>query len=145
MKRRDLLTGSITAAALYALPQHAAAADQSADYPIGDFILHRTEHGLAVAHKQRQDRVIWATAPNGKFLAAEEAAAQVKEVGAPEGTFDIHDTVKGRYESPTIDRVVADGTQATVFGKLSGPDGAIGYTFAFDAISATHLRFAIKV
>jgi len=144
LKRRDLLTGSITAAALYALPQHAAAADRGADYPIGDFILHRTEHGLSVAHKRRPDRVLWATAPNAKFLAAEEAAAQVKEVGAPEGTFDIYDTVKARYESPTIDRIVADGTQATVFGKLTGPGGAVGYTLAFDAISPTHLRFVIK-
>ena len=104
VKRRDLFASSIAAVALGALPRPTAAAvDAGTNYPVGDFILRRTDRGLSVAHSNEPDRVLWATQSDGHFLAVEEASAAVKEVGSPEGTFKINDTVTARYGSPTID------------------------------------------
>ncbi|MFC5066571.1 alpha-glucosidase [Flaviflagellibacter deserti] len=146
IKRRDLFTGGLAGAALVALPQRAAAAvDTGMNYPVGDFVLSRTEKGLSVTHKQTPDRVLWATQSRGNFLAAEEASAAVTEVGSPEGTFKINDTVTTRYESPTIDDIQVAGSAATVSGTISGPADSVAYTLVFSAVSPTHLQFAIKL
>jgi sulfoquinovosidase len=144
LKRRDLFAAGVAAVAVSALPRSASAAtDPGTDYPIGNFILRRTQTGLAVAHRKAPARVLWATQQSGNFLAAEEATVTVREFGAPEGTFDITDTVVASYESPTIDDVAVDRNKATLSGRLSGPTGGMGYALAFEAVSATHLRFVI--
>ena len=146
LNRRGLFAIGLTAVALPALPRDAAAAvDAGTTYPVGDFLMRRAEKGLSVAHKQSPDRVIWATQADGNFLAAEEASAQVKEFGSPEGTFEINDSIAARYDSPTIDGIAVSGNRATVSGSLSNAAGKVGYTLAFEALSSTHLRFVINL
>jgi len=99
LKRRELFTAGLSAVALASVPggiSSAAAADEH--YQIGDFVLTRTRRGLRVSHQQERDRVIWETESEGNFLSAEQATAAIKEFGAPEGTFEITDTVSASYE-----------------------------------------------
>ena len=97
-----------------------APAPAATDYPAGDFIVRRVQGGLQVLHKRGGDRVIWATAPGGDFIGAEVATASIKEVGAPQGTFEIADTVQATYARPTIDSINANANKIAVTGKLSG-------------------------
>ena len=146
VKRRDLFASSIAAVTLAALPRHAAAAvDAGTNYPVGDFILRRTDRGLSVAHSKEPDRILWATQSEGDFLAVEKASATIREVGSPEGTFSINDTVAARYGSPSIEDIQIERSKATVSGSLSGADGSVGYTLVFDALSSAHLHFNIKL
>jgi alpha-glucosidase len=146
LKRREFVAASGSALAIAALPGGLAAQPAVAPgehYPVGDFILTRTPRGLRVAHKQEPERVIWETAPGGDFLVAEGATANIKEFGAPEGTFEITDSVLASYAKPTIGGVEAAGTTATVSGVLTGSSGHIGYKLIFEAVSATQLHFVI--
>ena len=144
VKRRDLFTVGAAALGATLLPGCAAPQDPaSTDYPAGDFIVRRVQGGLQVLHERGGDRVIWATAPEGDFIGAEVATAAIKEVGAPQGTFEIADTVHATYERPTIDSVNANGARIVVTGKLNGASGSVNYTLTFDPVSATHLQFSI--
>ena len=146
VKRRDLFASSVAAVTLAALPRHAAAAvDAGTNYPVGDFILRRTDRGLSVAHSNEPDRILWATQSEGDFLAVEKASATIREVGSPEGTFSINDTVAARYGSPLIEDIQIERSKATVSGSLSGADGSVGYTLVFDALWSAHLHFNIKL
>ena len=146
MKRRDLFAIGLAAVAVPAMSRQAAAATPGATtYPVGDFMLSHTKNGLSVSHKKNSDRVIWATPSNGDFLAAQEASVQAKEFGSPEGTFEISDTIAARYDSPTIENIEVNGNRATVSGSLIGEAGKVGYAFAFEALSETHIRFVIKL
>lgn len=122
-----------------------APAPAATDYPAGDFIIRRVQGGLQVLHKRGGDRVIWATAPDGDFIGAEVATAAIKEVGAPEGTFEITDTVQATYERPTIDSIRANVAKIAVMGKLNGAGDSINYLLTFDPVSPTHLQFSISV
>ncbi len=145
-KRRDLLKTGMAALGVCVLPRSAvAAAPTGTDYPVGDFILRRVQGGLQVLHKRGGNRVIWATAPGRDFIGAEVATAAIKEVGAPEGTFEIADTVHATYERPTIDSVKANGAKIAVMGKLDGTGDRTNYVLTFDPVSATHLQFSISV
>ena len=147
LKRRDFFAAGASAVAIATLPGGIAAqpaATPGEHYPVGDFILTRTERGLQVSHKQEPDRVIWESEPEGNFISAERATVSISEFGAPEGTFEISDTVSASYEKPTIEAINAAGNTATVSGVLTAPTGAIGYELAFEAVSTTHLRFVIS-
>lgn len=127
-------------------PNAIARAPTGTDYPAGDFIVRQVQGGgLQVLHKRGGDRVLWATASGGSFIAAEVAIAAIKEVGAPQGTFEIADTVQATYEKPTVDSINATADRISVTGKLNGAGSSINYTLAFDPVSATHLRFSIAV
>ena len=147
LKRRDFFAAGASAAAIATLPGGIAAPPAAAPdehYPVGDFILTRTERGLQVSHKQEPDRVIWESEPEGNFIIAERATVSISEFGAPEGTFEISDTVSASYEKPTIEAINAAGNTTTVSGVLTAPTGAIGYKLVFEAVSTTHLRFVIS-
>jgi alpha-glucosidase len=148
MKRRQVLAMSASAIAGAMLPrvavEQSAAATRNRN-PIGDFILGRTGVGLQVMHRLKPGHILWETEPDGNFIVAEVAAADIKEFGAPEGTFSIVDTVSASYQKPTIDDIVFAGGGATVSGTLTGATGKVGYTLAFEAVSTTHLRFVISV
>jgi hypothetical protein len=148
MKRRQVLAMSASAFAGAMLPgaavEKSAAATQSLN-PIGDFILGRAGIGLQIMHRLKPDRILWETEPDGNFIVAEAATADIKEFGAPEGTFSIIDTVSASYQKPTIDDIAFAGGGATVSGTLTGTTGKVGYTLAFEAVSTTHLRFVISV
>jgi sulfoquinovosidase len=128
MRRREFLTASATAAAAVAL-QPAAIAQSAAgeDHPLGDFILRRLESSLQIFHKNKPDRVLWETAPDGNFIIAETAAADIKDFGTPMGFFSITDTVSASYRKPTIDKIDVAGSTATVTGKVTGTAGSVGY------------------
>ena len=115
LKRRDLFTAGAAALGASLLPGCAVPQDPAGtDYPAGDFIVRRLRGGLQVLHARGGDRVIWATAPGGDFIGAEVATAAIKEVGAPQGTFEIADTVQATYERPTIDSVSANAARIVV-------------------------------
>ena len=146
LKRRDLFTAGAAALGASVLPGCGVPQDPTGtDYPAGDFIVRRLRGGLQVLHARGGDRVIWATAPGGDFIGAEVATAAIKEVGAPQGTFEIADTVQATYERPTIDSVTANGARIVVIGKLQGVSASVNYTLTFDPVSATHLQFSISV
>ena len=53
--------------------------------------------------------------------------------------------MQATYGRPTIDSVSTNAGKVVIAGKLSGSSGSIGYTLAFEAISTTHLGFAVAV
>jgi alpha-glucosidase len=148
MKRRDFLSAGVGALATTSLP-HGVLSQSSPSatetHPIGDFLLTRTATGLQVAHRSAPERIIWDTVADGDFLVAEIAAADIREFGTPEGSFEITDTVSASFGQPTIEAIAVDGRAAVVTGKLTGAGGAIGYKLAFEAVSTSHLRFSITV
>jgi hypothetical protein len=144
VRRREFLTAGAAAMAVASLPRDTTAqAAAGQEHPIGEFILKRSGDGLHVAHKSKPDRVIWETAPGGNFITAEVAKADIKDFGTPEAFFTITDTVSASYEKPTIETIDVAGNTATVSGQLTGADGNVGYKLAFEAVSASHLRFVI--
>ena len=147
MKRREFLTASATAVVLAAAPGPASSQDAAVKgehYPIGDFILRRLGNGLQVMHKRKPDRILWETAVGDAFLVAEVAKADIREFGAPEGTFSIVDAVSVSYERTAIETVTSATNGAVVSGKLAGEGGEVGFKLAFEAVSPTHLRFVLE-
>jgi alpha-glucosidase len=147
LKRRHFLAAGASAVATAGLSGAAraqVAAKTDDRRAIGDFLLARVGRGLRVSHRREPDRVLWQTASNGDFLAAETAIATIKEYGAPEGSFSVSDAVKATFGKPSIDSFAVDGAKATVTGNLTGPGGAVGYALTFEAVSTSHLRFEIK-
>lgn len=147
VKRRELFSAGFAALAASALPRNASAAGgpEGKDYRTGDFIVRHVGDGLQVLHARGGDRVIWETAPGGDFLGAEAATASIREVGSPEGTFDIEDTVSAAYGNPTIESVATDGSKVVIVGNLVGDTGTVRYNLVFEALSPTHLGFRISV
>lgn len=146
MKRRNFLSIGTGALAVTSLPNAVAAQTPAVEtHVLGNFLLTRTEAGLQVAHKDAPDRVIWDTAADGDFLAAEIATADIREFGTPEGSFEIRDAVSTSFSQPTIETIVVNGNMALVTGKLRGANRTIGYQLAFEPVSTAHLRFAITV
>ncbi len=148
MKRRDFLRAGATAAAAAALPAASFAANAAAanpdDRPVGNFILRRTDKGLQVLHSHSPDRVIWETAGDGNYIAAETVTADIKEFGTPQGAFEITDTVSATWNQPTIDTIDPGDKSVAVRGKLGGKSGSVGFTLTFEAVSPTHLRFTLS-
>ena len=145
MQRRHFLTLGAGGLAAASLPHRLPAQAPSDVYPAGDFVLARTANGLQVSHRDAPGRVIWDTVADGNFLAAEVATARIRDVGTPQGTFRIEDSVSAAFAHPAIDRIAGDGTAVVVSGRLAGDGGAIGYRLRFEAVSATHLRFDVTV
>ncbi len=144
IKRRDFLAAAASAATVTLLPRQAVsqtAMGTTDDWPLGDFILRRTGTGLQLAHRGTPDQVLWESAEDGNFLAAEVATANIKDYGTPQGFFSITDSVSASYGKPTVDSLEVSGDTATVSGRLSGAQGDVGYRLVFEALSATALRF----
>jgi sulfoquinovosidase len=149
VKRRELLTLAATAVAAAAIEQRASAqtpAPLAADnqYPVGEFILQRAGKALRVVHQRNPNRVLWESAADGNFIIAEDAAADIRAFGTPEGAYTIRDKVSAAYEQASIDAIDVAADRATVTGQLRGKGGAIGYRLSFEAVSPAHLRFEIK-
>lgn len=146
MKRREFLVGA-SAVVAAALPQATSAQSDAGEadrHPIGDFILQHAGRVLRVSHRQKPERVLWKTAPDGNFIIAEKAVANVREFGTPQGSFQISDTVSAAYGRPSIDAIDLAPSRATVSGRLKGAAGSVGYTLSFEAMSSTHLRFEMR-
>ena len=146
MQRRAFLTAGVMAAATGALPIDGTAQPSVADedHPVGDFILRRNGNGLQILYKDKPDRILWETVPDGAFIAAETAVADIKDFGTPMGFFAITDSVSAAYEKPTIDRIDVSGATATVYGRLMGAAGTVQYKIGFEALSATSLHFSVS-
>jgi len=147
MQRRHFL--SLGAGALSAPAWRSGAAQTGAtpadSHRIGDFLLTRLGNRLQVSHRDAPGRVIWETAADGNFLAAEIATAEVRDFGVPEGSFSITDSVSSVFERPGIDAIEAGKGTVTVTGTLSGPARHIGYRLVFEAVSPRQLRFTVTV
>ena len=65
--------------------------------------------------------------------------------GIPEGSFEITDEVAAHWEWPTVAAVTPGADGVTVAGRLSGPDGEIGYRLGFAASAPSALRFTVGV
>jgi alpha-glucosidase len=146
MKRREFLTSGASAATLAALPQSSLALSSppGTQYPVGDFILEHAGSSLRVRHRHSAERLLWDGAPDGNFIVAETATANIRAFGEPNGAYEIHDAVTATYGHPTIDAIDRAQNRATVSGKLSGASGEVGYKLSFEALSPTHLRFEIR-
>jgi alpha-glucosidase len=147
MKRREFLATGASAALVAALPRAAPVRGAPRgpaweSHPVGDFILQRAGRSLRVAHRQNPDRILWQSAPDGNFIIAESAAADVRAFGTPQGSFDIKDRVSASYQRPSIGAIELGANRATVSGKFA--TGEVGYSLNFEAISPTHLRFEIR-
>jgi len=145
MKRREFLVLAASSAATATLPVAPASAAEEAveERAIGDFLVRRVGPGLQVAHSRAPQRILWETAANGNFLAAEKATAKVREFGTPEGSFEIRDNVSASYERPTVESFDGDATRASLAGRLSGKTGEARFQLTFEAINARHLRFVV--
>jgi alpha-glucosidase len=144
--RREFLTAAASAVAV-ALEQKTpaqAASPPGEQHPVGEFILARSGNGLRIAHSRNPDRALWESAPDGNFILAEKANADINAFGTPEGSYTIADTVSSSFERPSIEAVNLTPNQASVSGRLTGQTGSIGYRLTFAALSTTHLRFEIK-
>jgi alpha-glucosidase len=146
MRRREFLTASASAAAIAAFASAAQSEtpDEAKIHPVGDFVLRQVDRGLQVLHKSAPQKVLWETEPSGEFLVAETATAEIKAFGTPEGAYEIVDKVSASYAHPTIDAINTGGSRSTVLGKLSDRRDTIDYSITFEAISSSHLRFAIS-
>ncbi|HZV20265.1 MAG TPA: alpha-glucosidase [Hyphomicrobiales bacterium] len=113
-------------------------------YSIGDFALRQVGRSLQVLQKSAPERVLWETDPSGEFLVAETAIADIKAFGTPEGAYEIVDKVSASYAHPTIEAIKVEGSRATVLGKLSDRRDSSSYSITFEALSSSHLRFAIN-
>jgi alpha-glucosidase len=142
--RREFLAGSALAASAPALAAATPSPDGFEAYPIGDFILQRLNRRLRVSQRSEPDRLLWEGAIDGEFLTAEEATADIRAFGTPEGAYSITDTGVTAYNQPSIDAIEHAGRSAIVSGKLRATDAEIGYTLTFEAVSAIHLRFEVK-
>jgi sulfoquinovosidase len=145
MRRREFLTATATAAAAVALPVDGKAQQSSAgeDHPLGDFILRRLGDALQILHNKKSDRILWETVPDGHFIVAETALADIKDFGTPMGFFSITDSVSASYGKPTIESIEIAGSRATVSGTLTGVTGSVQYKLRFEALSTASLRFTI--
>ncbi len=143
MKRREFLALAAASAAAATLPAAPASAAEGAvdERAVGEFLVRRLANGVQVAHKRTPQRILWETAADGNFLAAEKATAEVREFGEPEGSFEIRDKVSASYERPVVDSFDSDPTRASLSGRLSGDGGKANFQLTFEAISAKHLRF----
>jgi hypothetical protein len=146
MRRREFLTASASAAAIAAFANAAQSEtpDEAKFYSVGDFVLRQVERGLQVSPKSAPQKVLWETEPSGDFLVAETAIADIKAFGTPEGAYEIVDKVSASYAHPTMDAIKIEGSRATVLGKLSDRWDTIDYSITFEAMSSSHLRFAIS-
>ncbi len=145
--RRAFLTAAASAVAAATLEQKVAAQSASAPgvrHPIGEFILDRTGNGLRVLHSRDPDRVLWETAPDGNFIIAEQAVADIAAFGTPEGSYKIKDAVAEIFDRPSIETVDFAPNRASISGRLFGKPGAIRYRLDFEAVATAHLRFVIK-
>ena len=148
MKRREFLATGASAAVAAALPRAASARDAAPmpvpvweKHRVGDFILQRAGGILRVAHQRMPERILFETAPDGNFIIAENAQADVHAFGTPQGSFTIKDRILAAYLRPSIDSIEPDGAGLSVSGKLSG---GYGYRLRFEAVASAHLRFEIK-
>ena len=145
MKRREFLVGTGGVLAGTALAAGAQAQQADAAWPVGDFVLQRRGKVLAVVHADEPGRVLWETDPEGNFLVAERATFHNRVTGIPEGSFEITDEVAAHWEWPTVAAVTPGADGVTVAGRLSGPDGEIGYRLGFAASAPNALRFTVGV
>jgi alpha-glucosidase len=146
MKRREFLAAGASAALAAALPQVTSAqpdASEGESHPVGDFILQRAGGVLRVAHRQQPERVLWESAPDGNFIIAEKAVANIRDFGTPQGSFNISDAISASYGRASIDAIDLAPNRATISGALKGAAGSVSYTLSFEAMSSTHLRFEI--
>lgn len=144
--RREFLTvaaSAVTAAALErrTLAQPFGAPNQ--EHRIGDFILDRSGSSLRVLHRRNPAHILWESAPDGNFIVAEKAAADIRTFGTPEGSYRIKDRVAAAFDRPSIDIVDVAPDRAIISGRLFGKTGSIDYRLSFQALSSTHLRFEI--
>jgi sulfoquinovosidase len=146
MRRREFLTAGVMAASTSTLTVDGFAQRFAAGeaYPVGDFILRRNGNGLQVLHKNKPDRILWETVPDGAFIVAETAVADIRDFGTPMDFFSITDSVSAAYGKPTIDKIDVSGAIATVYGTLTGAAGTIQYKLGFEAVSGTDLRFMVS-
>jgi alpha-glucosidase len=147
MKRREFLTASVSTIAATTLPEAPTAQPPAAgqQYPVGDFILQRTGIHLHIVHRLNPEGLLWESAPDGNFIIAEMATANIRIFGTPEGSFEIRDTILATYDRPSIDAVQLASGRVVVLGRLAGGTSGVDYKLTFDAISTEHLRFEISV
>jgi sulfoquinovosidase len=146
MRRREFLEKGASVAVLAALPRTRPTRAETAppapkSYSVGDFILQHAGKMLRVVHRLKPERVLWESAPDGNFVVAETAVANVREFGTPQGSFRIDDRVSASYGRPSINAVDLAPNRAHVSGRLKGAAGEVSYKLSFEALSSTHLRF----
>jgi sulfoquinovosidase len=145
--RRAFLTAAVSAVAAAALEQRTLAqsfGEPGQEHRIGDFILDRTGSSLRVRHRKNLERTLWESAPDGNFVVAEQAAADIRAFGTPEGSYRIKDKVAATFDRPSIDIVDITPDRAIISGRLFGKAGAVDYRLSFEAVSSSHLRFQIS-
>jgi alpha-glucosidase len=146
MRRREFMTaGAGVAVALSSGVRTAESSTQSEAqvHKVGEFELLRTKQGVAVRHRREPERLLW-EALEGKFLTFEQAAANIRAFGTPEGAYEIEDKVETSFGAARIENISVTGTVATLTGEMSGKKGKLGYRVTFEAISPAQLRFEIQ-
>lgn len=146
--RREFLTTAASAVAAATLEQKKIAAQSAASpgerHPIGQFIFDRTASGFRLLHSGSPERVLWESPPDGNFIIAEKATADIAAFGTPEGSYRIKDAVTAVFDRASVEAIDFAPNRARVAGRLFGKPGAIGYQLNFEAVSPSHLRFVIS-
>lgn len=114
-----------------------------AQYEVGDFILNWEGERLAVAHRQRPQKTLWASLPGQSFVAAAQGRETVEEA---RGSFFIEDEIGVTCAEQTITAVTPIGDALAVAGSLNcGGGEQVGYTLTFRQPLPNQLRFSLAL
>jgi sulfoquinovosidase len=117
-------------------------------YTVGNFLIRITATGgqpaLNVVHKAEPTRLLWQSVPESPFLGAAQGSAAIREVGVPEGGFDIKDNILKQCDQQKLATVKMDGATLVLAGTLSGSGCTANYRLTFAPVSANQLQFKLQ-
>ena len=120
------------------------------DYTVGNFVIALRPNApnrpqLAVTHRAEPGRLLWESLPNVSFVGAAKGEATIREVGVPQGSFDIRDRVLAMCDRQQVDAAQMSGDHLIISGTLTGSNCSVGYTLTFSPTSANQLHFDLTL
>src|SRR5579872_1330005 len=100
---------------------------------------------LRITHAAEPSRALWESVPGVAFLAAAQAQVDVREFGAPEGSFSIHDRILADCAQQSVDALTEGNGTLVVYGTLAGPGCHTTYQMSFAPATPNGLRFHVQI
>jgi alpha-glucosidase len=97
---------------------------------------------VTVTHTSNPGKVLWGTVPDGGFVRAAAAEADILE---SRGSFTINDNILKECNVQTLGDVRRENGAVTISGRLTGADCDIGYEMRFDTVSDNQLGFELEL
>jgi alpha-glucosidase len=120
------------------------------NYTVGNFVVAinsdpTNQRRFTVTHQAEPKRVLWESLPGVSFVGAAKGAADIREVGVPQGSFDIRDQIQSSCDQQSVDTMHMTGDSLVISGTLTGQNCSVGYALTFSATAANQLRFVLKL